>query len=227
LEEHLGHDPEEQRLCLSGGLSLPCDSEMLGSLTDEDSFDLVLVRIGPERAKMLKDLKSKRRSMKNMPDEAWSDLELILAAVRAGDRFAIQQATAMLIQGALEANVDLAVELVSSDGNAYHNLSDALKLDSKVALSAVCQHAELIKDIPSTFAGDQSFVLQAVSKRGSILQHLPQSFRHDRDVVLAAVRSEGRAIRVAGPRLKKDKEVLLTASANDASVLSFLDLDVL
>jgi len=104
-----------------------------------------------------------------------------------------------------------AVEVVSTDGRALERLSEELKADKQVVLSAVKKHGLALSFASASLQADKEVVLAAVKSNGWALKFASEDMKADKEVVMLAVGRQGGALQYACKSLKSEKEVVLSA----------------
>ena len=150
-----------------------------------------------------------------MPDEFWSDREVVIALVKRSG-YALEFASVAL-RGDAEV-VELAIRKSST---AYEYASEELRKRRDLALLAVQGKGFMLRHVPASLRGDRAVVLAAVQQTGNALQFAPWLLKADRALVIAAIQQDGRALQYASEALQGDKDLVLVAVQQRGEALKY------
>ena len=109
----------------------------------------------------------------------------------------------------------------------FESLSDRLKNNRNVVLSAIKQDGLALLNAPARFKSDKQVVLNAVRQNGNIIDHVDPKLQHDPDIILAALTQSQfpypKALSYATDALKSDRQKMLMAVRSDGRTYAYLD----
>ena len=91
---------------------------------------------------------------------------------------------------------------VAKCGYALGDVSEALRNDREVVLTAVAKHGAALRCASKALCRDREVMLTAVANDGWALQYAPEALCNDREVVLTAVASERHALQYVDKPLR-------------------------
>lgn len=205
-----------------------------------DFVDVVLVRVTPEWAELLEDLREGLVSLSTLDDAVRNDKELVLAAVswkggalvhaseglRADRKVVLTavQCDPLALQFAtdeLQDDHEVAFTAVQTCGQALQYASQAQRADREVVLAAVTNSWRSLAFASTELRRDREFMLTAVKTHGSTLLYASQELKDDHEIVLNAVKTSGWALSCASDRMKCDRECVEAAVTSNPAALDF------
>ena len=216
----------EQILYLKDVIYEPSDGTELFELdvTSSDSSEPEII-ITPGRDILYLGRKAKEQyfSLNDIEEAAYYISSLQIDADRELVLAAVQSDGSELKYAADELKADREVVLaaVQSDGDALQYAADELKADREVVLAAVMQDGSALKYANVKFRSDREVILAAVKRSGDALQYADESLKADREVVLAAVQSSGAALKYAAEKFRSEREVVLAAVQSNGDAFKY------
>mmetsp|Transcript_87584 Transcript_87584/g.183194 ORF Transcript_87584/g.183194 Transcript_87584/m.183194 type:complete len:194 (-) Transcript_87584:79-660(-) len=106
------------------------------------------------------------------------------------------------------ADKEVALAVVSANGNLLEYCSQELQDDLEVVTAAVMPHLYVIQHLGENMRGNKELMLKAVQKCGFVLQWATEELRNDREVVMEAVKEDPKSLEYASEDLQHDPELL-------------------
>lgn len=105
--------------------------------------------------------------------------------------------------------------------NILKNVSEELKNDKEILLSAISITPEAIKEAGKELKNNRDFILEAIKIDSFVLYYVSSKFQNDKELVLEAVKQKSYVLVTASNKLKNDKEVVLEAVKQNGYALSY------
>jgi len=116
---------------------------------------------------------------------------------------------------------DLLLCLLNNNGHYLQYISNELRNDKEIALTAVSTNWRALQYASDELKNNKEFVLKAASQNGLALQYASGELKHDIEIVLKAVSQNGLALQYASNELKNDKEIILIAISQNGLALRY------
>ena len=116
-------------------------------------------------------------------------------------------------------DIEEALEIVASNGYNYYYLSNTLKDNREVAMTAVRQEVESMASCPNKFKSDKSFVMEAINFQPMLVEYISPKLQDNLHVMLFAVNENGYALQYASERLKNNPKIVLVALESAPDVI--------
>lgn len=104
-------------------------------------------------------------------------------------------------------------------------VSDDLKDDLEVVMSAIKQDPLNLQFAGKRFKEDKNLAMLALQNKGS-LEFLSEELKNDREVVLLALKNNGSQLQFASNRLKNDKDMVVIACESDLKNIQYASLEI-
>lgn len=134
-------------------------------------------------------------------NELRQDRQLCLIAARTSNK--VVSKTCQQFSGDRE----IVLEAVRFEGT-LEVVSDELKNDREVILTAISSHGRDIQYAPQHFKNDREIVLKAVNQSWKAIEFVHDLFGNDREIVLCAVKQHYNALEYASDEFKNDIEIV-------------------
>lgn len=208
------------------------------SLTQDQDvvFPWVLEHVS-ERRKCNRDfilatVQANGESLERVPAEFKRDLEIVMAAIKQSDGWALQfadpelQRDRQLVLMAvrwngfalehaaqeLQEDYEVVMTAVQVNGEALEHAAENLRNDREIVLAAVRRsNGFALQSASKAMQRDRAVVLAAIAQNGMVLEHVSEDLRDDTEVVTAAVQGNGLALEHAAENMRSQREVVLAA----------------
>lgn len=215
VEAQQPHIPTARQRLLVGHVELRDDSIRLSSvLSAGEVAEVTLVQRTPEQAEWIGQASTEFTQLL-VNEEAWSDRDTVLAAVRRCGS-SLQHASPDL-----RGDREIVMAAVLESGLALQFASLALRSDSDIVLAAVATCGRALEFAAPELLAADDFVALAVRRNWRSLEYCSDAHRSNRTLVLDTVAQAGCALSCAANELRDDFEVVAAAVRLNPSALSF------
>ena len=167
-----------------------------------------------ERYLLIDTLKRNPHELKNFPDVARDDEELVRIAVKK-DGSVLQYASARL-----RGDFETVMIAVKKTGTSLNFASDALKNNAEIIAAAVQADGAALEFVPKKFQNDRQLILEA--SRNCNVGLIPERFLSDKEVAERLIANDCQAFAYLSSELRRDIDLIAQATKTDSSLFMYL-----
>lgn len=125
----------------------------------------------------------------------------------------------------LQDNDMIAVTAVNCNFWAVKHISDRLKANKPLMLSALKRNGELLQYLPH-FADDRDFVEVAIKDDGVNIEHASKRLRNNKELALIAIEENNFCVRYLSEELRANAEVAIASLSKSAQYKEFFSTEI-
>lgn len=198
------------------------DEIALKAVTDDgSSYEYVSARLRADRTFALRAMTANGDALRYLPEEMKDDKEVVLAGLKAGDGLQVSG-----ISDRLKSDVDVALTAVKSDNRALQYLTPERRNDERVINACLDGTGAAYEYFGDRFKSDIAIATTMAGKWGFSLEHAPDIIRNTRNIVRRAVETDANNYKFIGDGLKEDMDFLRELHAVNERILYHVDDDI-